>query len=435
MSEQLLAKYLQNRKVAGPWRLEGCNGGKYATVIVIPALAESLFLRACLQSLVENNSALLARTLVIVVVNNRVESAIEEQNDNRQTLAWLQTLPVPELNLAWIDASSAGFELGAKEGVGLARKIGFDLALEYLDWSSSPVLVSLDADTLVHCHYLQAIRNHFEHSTAGAAVIPFYHQPAADPEAERAIRHYELYLRSYVFGLSQAGSPYAYHVLGSACACCAEAYLKVGGMNRRLAGEDFYFLQQLAKTVGVETVNNTLVFPSARLSLRVPFGTGRAVLTKKANQQGYHFVGAKAFACLRQWLTLVADHLDCSAETLLLQATHIEPKLSKFLCSLNFLEIWERLHYNHASEPRRLAAFHQWFDALRTRQFLTQFDVDPVSDDRSKVAELLTWGGYPGNIKVRQQLALLERLQGVHDVEHSAMAEMIATGHIFQESN
>jgi len=57
--------------------------------------------------------------------------------------------------------------------------------------------------------------------------------------------------------LQQAGSPYAYHTIGSAFACRAEAYIAAGGMNRRHAAEDFYFLQQLAKCMQDENIDVT----------------------------------------------------------------------------------------------------------------------------------------------------------------------------------
>ena len=165
-----------------------------------------------------------------------------------------------------------------KQGVGLARKIGLDLALPLLDYGGGdPLLVCLDADTLVQPDYLPAITRHFARSTAGGAAIPYRHRPAADPAGQGAIDRYELFLRAYVLGLELAGSPYAFHTVGSAMACRASAYVASGGMNRRLAGEDFYFLQQVHKTSGVAPLAGTVVHPSPRSSHRVPFGTGRAV--------------------------------------------------------------------------------------------------------------------------------------------------------------
>ena len=57
----------------------------------------------------------------------------------------------------------------------------------------------------------------------------------------------------------------------------AWAYVKQGGMNRRQAGEDFYFLQKISWLGPMTELANVIVHPSPRLSDRVPFGTGRAV--------------------------------------------------------------------------------------------------------------------------------------------------------------
>jgi hypothetical protein len=54
-------------------------------------------------------------------------------------------------------------------------------------------------------------------------VIPFCHQQGDTPEEDQAIRRYELFLRAYVLGLARAGSPCAFHTVGSAMACTAEA--------------------------------------------------------------------------------------------------------------------------------------------------------------------------------------------------------------------
>ena len=62
--------------------------------------------------------------------------------------------------------------------------------------------------------------------------------------------------------------------IGSAFAVTANAYIKRGGMTRSQAGEDFYFLQTLAQIGTVGEITTTKVYPSARLSDRIPFGTG-----------------------------------------------------------------------------------------------------------------------------------------------------------------
>ena len=43
-------------------------------------------------------------------------------------------------------------------------------------------------------------------------------------------------------------------------------YVKAGGMNRRQAGEDFYFIQKLVPSGGYFSLNSTTVYPSPRAS-------------------------------------------------------------------------------------------------------------------------------------------------------------------------
>lgn len=414
MQNKQLKKYLRSRTIASPWEIEGTDRQDYKAAVVVPALAERNSLSKTLASLATNPGEYLQQTLILIVVNNRADSSAEQLQDNQQTLLWLKSSPVAELNVAWIDASSPSLELPAKEGVGLARKIGFDHALSQLAWSQQPLLVSLDADTLVDEHYLPAIFTHFENSQCGGASLPFRHQEAEEPQQESAIRHYELYLRSYLFGLQQAGSPYAYHTIGSAFACRADAYIAAGGMNRRLAAEDFYFLQQLAKTSGVEILRGTVVRPSPRYSSRVPFGTGMAVQGQvESDLRLFQFSSAAGFSLLRQWLDLVTESLEQPGGYIFEQAAELSPVLELFLAELNFVAVWTRLRANHFDFPSRQRAFHGWFDGLRSRQLLSRLDAGRQQQGAGLVAELLAWGGYPEVTAEAEQLLLLEQLQYV----------------------
>ena len=409
-----LEKYYNKRALTSPWQLAGTSRNNFQAAIIIPALAESQSLPQTIASLATNPDEYLQQTLIVIVINNRQSASSENKADNRLTIEWLQNDPYPQLNIAWVDAASDGLELPEKEGVGLARKIGFDLSLPLLDWAAQPLLISLDADTLVDANYLPAISQHFETTRCGGATIPFRHQSTDTPEQDAAIRCYELYLRSYLFGLKQAGSPYAYHTVGSAFACLAGSYVAAGGMNRRHAAEDFYFIQQLAKTCGVEMLQGTVVHPSARFSDRVPFGTGKAVQGQvKDRQQLFQFSSAKGFIILRQWLELVCENLDEPAEVLLEQASRLSPRLHTFLAELNFAATWERLQKNYGTPQKRLTAFHGWFDGLRTRQMLSRVESDPDASFETKVAELLKWGGRARISHWPEQLQLLEQLQGV----------------------
>ena len=139
-------------------------------------------------------------------------------------------------------------------------------------------IASLDADTLVKSNYLIELESMFHDRKTRQVVIPFIH-PKEDIgcELQKAITLYELYLRYFRLSLEYIGWPWSYHTIGSAFAVRASVYGEQGGMNRRNAGEDFYFLNKLFPLGGTQILKNTTVFPAARLSSRVPFGTGPAI--------------------------------------------------------------------------------------------------------------------------------------------------------------
>ena len=71
-------------------------------------------------------------TLVIVVVNHSKDADNYYKNDNEKTLHFLLTSKYL-FTLGIVDAATPGLELPPKKaGVGLARKIGMDLALPHL---------------------------------------------------------------------------------------------------------------------------------------------------------------------------------------------------------------------------------------------------------------------------------------------------------------
>jgi hypothetical protein len=265
------------------------------------------------------------------VVNNRERDLGNKQllSNNQVTLEYLRALSVGQapslrhddaelektmhriiinrLQIAFIDASSEGMALPDRDGVGLARKIGMDRVLEVLGGKRGlpPLLICLDADTLVDDQYLPAIEHFFSENDAMAAVIPFAHQDFGDDSILEAITHYEIFLRYYVMGLKHAGSPYAFPTVGSTITCTEPAYVAVRGMSLRQAGEDFYFLNKLAKTGRIGHINNTKVHPSVRPSDRVPFGTGPSVLKHLHNPRdrcmGYH---PEIFNIIKIFLTI-----------------------------------------------------------------------------------------------------------------------------------
>jgi hypothetical protein len=413
-----ISRYLASRGIRGPWKVTGTDRGDFKGVVVIPALAESHSLWAALSALAQNPADLLSRFLILIVVNHRCDANLADRLDNLETLALLcrRKGSPPALQIAWVDAASPGLELPAKGGgVGLARKIGFDLALPFLRFEGGPpLLISLDADTLVRSDYLQAIVKHFSGAKESGGVIPFRHQRGETPELETAIQLYELFMRSYVLGLTLAGSPYAFHTVGSTMACRAEAYARMGGMNQREAGEDFYFLQHLAKTAGVRKIEGTVVYPSARISGRVPFGTGPSVSRLVANGgKALLFYRPECFQILKDWLTLVSEDLERNGEDLLSRGGRIEEELKGYLLGAGFRGAWEKLRKNFRSPSLLLRGFHHWFDGLKTLRLIHHLSAGryPRAEADSVMPDFLKWAGFEPLEGVEKPLSLLRREQ------------------------
>jgi hypothetical protein len=218
---------------------------------------------------------------VVLVINGRESAANKVHDTNRRLLksvggAGLQAHS-SALDLFVIDRASPDVRLPSSQGVGLARKIGCDLvtALHHGGKVASRWIWTTDGDVEVPEDYFTSIE---EDSNAIAFNLPFVHvELASQPRAATAIRLYDLSLHYYVEGLRFAGSPYAYHSIGSAMVVRSDAYAKVRGFPRRQAAEDFHLLSKLAKVGAVASGAGEPLRVLGRISDRVPFGTGAAV--------------------------------------------------------------------------------------------------------------------------------------------------------------
>ena len=169
-----------------------------------------------------------------------------------------------------------------KAGVGLARKTAMDEAVRRFAAinRSDGLIVSLDADSLVARSYFKEIENILINNPAGCFTLQFQHDydiAVYPQDVIYSCKLYEMYLRYYRLALKTFNFPFAIHTIGSCFAIRAETYVKLGGMTSRQGGEDFYFLQKAVKMHPVYEVCNPIVFPSPRVSNRVPFGTGPSI--------------------------------------------------------------------------------------------------------------------------------------------------------------
>ena len=168
-------------------------------------------------------------------------------------------------------------------GVGWARKLGMDEVIRQIVKSELPdgIIISLDADSTVSPNFLQSISEAFrENPRSNFFTIHFEHpykNTEISPPVREGIIRYELHMRYFRNALQWCGYPHAIYTVGSSFTVKASSYVKQGGMNRRKAGEDFYFLQKLVLLEHYGNISATTVFPASRISDRVPFGTGAAL--------------------------------------------------------------------------------------------------------------------------------------------------------------
>ncbi len=182
------------------------------------------------------------------------------------------------LDVLLVDRSGPPNSFGPRDGVGLARKIGADLIVRLIDEGlvGSPWVHTTDADVELPAEHFDRVAE-LDTASISAAVAPFRHVDAGDPQTHAATLRYELSLRYYVLGLRSAGSAYAFHSIGSLISVAAPRYVQARGFPRRRAGEDFYMLDKLAKLAPIARLSGDPVAIRSRRSARAPFGTGPAV--------------------------------------------------------------------------------------------------------------------------------------------------------------
>jgi len=275
-----------------------------------------------------------------------------------------------------VDRSSKGRGwIGRQHGVGFARREVMQAIAK--DAQDDDIIVSLDADTSFRANYISTVVDTLRSNPAAAALsVPYYHRLTGDETADRAILRYEIYMRCYAINLFRIKSPYAFTALGSAIALTVKNYKSIGGITPKMSGEDFYFLQKLRKKGRVLTQNPEKVYPAARFSDRVYFGTGPAMIKGAAGDWSsypvyHHGWFDEIEACYRLFPKLFGANL----------AT----PLDDFLAEIFPDEIiWEKLRGNATTVENFVWACHQKIDGLRILQYLKwRHRQSPVNDEES----------------------------------------------------
>lgn len=344
---------------------------------------------------------------VIVVVNSAEDTSEVVVEKNRRIYAELSQNSGRYSNFKLLPYIIEGVPHKIA-GVGNARKIGMDEAV----WrfasieNQRGIIVSLDSDCIVSKDYFSKIYERFccSKDQPNACTLQFQHNFDETLYSKREIdacRRYEMYLRYFRLAQKVAGIPQCLHTIGSCFAVTAEAYAKMGGMARRQAGEDFYFLQKLALQSKVASVDDPIVFPAPSVSERVPFGTGRSV--KKIIETGlckvYNF---GLFLLLKKFYSTIPELYDGNIS--------VPNEIVDFVGEQKFLFIVDECRKNTSDQKSFEKRMFTKFDVFFMIRFLngfTESSMYPPEDIEIAAMKLLDNYGYNrGNDLYRNVLSL-----------------------------
>ena len=160
-------------------------------------------------------------------------------------------------------------------------------------------------------------------------------------------------------------------------------------MNKRKAGEDFYFLQKIMNLGGFTNLTGTTVYPSARISQRVPFGTGRA-MSESNNQsdEEYMTYHPQTFTDLKAFILPLSKLHRASANELAAVWNSFSPAVQGFITEHSYLEQVEELNRKTGTREAFEKRFFQWVDGFFAFKFANHARkfYQPV-----KVSETAAW--------------------------------------------
>lgn len=339
---------------------------------------------------------------VIIVINAPANASIISQEHNRKSKSdiesWKKTNSNCFFRLFIIDATTLSIN---GWGVGLARKTGMDEAVRRFNSLEKPdgVILSLDADCLVEKNYFTSVCNELMMKKDRSACSIYFEHPLSGnhfPEkVYKSITLYELHLRYYFQGLAYSGFPYPFHTVGSAIAVKALPYIKAGGMNRRQAGEDFYFIQKLVPAGGYFSLNTTTVYPSPRSSFRVPFGTGATI--SKLIEDGREILltyNMHAFKELRSFFSMTEKMYYCKSDALTNLYKELPQGVKLFINEIEWTDKMLEIKANTSGLLSFQKRFFGWFNMFKIVKYLNSvhselFKKINVEDSTKELLEIM----------------------------------------------
>lgn len=362
--------YLQRFGFQGPF-IEAVPHQELGLIVVIPCYNETNLI-ASLEDLFHADDPKCAVEIIVVInASEAASDQIKAQNDETYHAVddWRAKNQKAYFSVHQIFTNN----LPKKHaGVGFARKIGMDEAVYRFEQNSTDgIIVCFDADSKCDTNYLVEIETHFKNHPKSPGCSIHYEHPltgnAFDAQVYQGIIGYELHLRYYNQALKFCGLPYAFHTVGSSMAVRSSAYQKQGGMNRRKAGEDFYFLHKIIELGGFTEIKSTRVIPSPRISDRVPFGTGKAIGDWVAkNEEAHYTYGFDSFLLIRRFVEHIPQFYseNFKLDQLDLQIVK-QDVLIKFLSDQEVDSVLEEVRTNSKTQEAFTKRFFKWFDAFQ----------------------------------------------------------------------
>ncbi|RDH45479.1 hypothetical protein [Zooshikella ganghwensis] len=353
---------------------------QFKSVLVVPCFNETLqSLERLLQPLNIEDS-----WLVVLVVNAPNNATSQQLASNHKLLNQLNVdhktclSSLILFNQHWlyiVNRSTAPNLIPAKSGVGLARKIGADIACRLIHQGivRFPWIFSTDMDAVLPADYLEQVIEHPCAPNNCSAFIYNYQHLADAHDLTVSQQLYDIRLRYYVLALRWAGSHYAFHTTGSLLAIHSEAYTKVRGFPCRNAGEDFYCLNKLAKVGKIISLRGQPITIDARLSDRVPFGTGPAlhsISTLSEPKKDYLYYNPECFDALKKLLSIFKTKKNLTKDYFEKQLEQLPQEVTNALTTLKINQFKKHITQQKLEGDKLKEHFHHWFDGFKTLKLI-----------------------------------------------------------------
>ena len=367
--------YLSKQKGFRPYFTE-TPSGQLRFIVVIPAYHEPDLILS-LESLL-NCKKPEGHVEVMAILNMPENDDREKVKHIRHaaevTAAWIRKHSIPDFRYLLMD----NLVMPVKDaGVGLARKTGMDQAAYRFNIhdNADGYILSFDADSRCETNYFTAIEETLKTYPSTKGFNLFFEHPVSGndyPDAVyRGIIAYELHLRYLNLFMRYTGFPFAFHTVGSCFGVKADTYVRQGGMNKRKAGEDFYFLHKIIPLGEFREINTTCVIPSPRESDRVPFGTGAAISKYLASgESGILTYPPACFHDLKQFFQLTGSMFRMTPGELVSSVDMQSPPLKDYLTDIHFVDAIREIRSNSRSADTFINRFFRWFDAFRIIKYL-----------------------------------------------------------------